>query len=221
MFPSFFKDIDVNSLHCDAFKFVKHHQVPFPLSNNRSLVPFLLINYDIWGPSRIHNVLRATWFVTFINDCTRMASVFLLKQKSNKSSVLLIFCSMIKNQFGVSVKNIRLNNVRDYFNQFLSPFLQRECIIHQSSCVDTPQHVAKRKNRHLLQVTRPLLFQNHVPKSYWGETVLTATHLINRLPPWVLGFKSHIKVFYEYIPNFTVLPKLPPKIFGCVICLYS
>lgn len=46
---------------------------------------------------------------------------------------------MIKNQFGVSIKGIRTDNARDYFNKILSPYFEKEGIIHQSSCVNTPQ----------------------------------------------------------------------------------
>ena len=62
---------------------------------------------------------------------------------------------MIKNQFGVSIKGIRTDKDRDYFNQILSPYFEKERIIHQSSCVNTPQQngLAERKNRHLLKTT--------------------------------------------------------------------
>ena len=45
-----------------------------------------------------------------------------------------------------------------------------------SSCVNTPQQngVAERKNGHLLDSTRSFMFQKNVPKSFWGEAVLTA-----------------------------------------------
>jgi hypothetical protein len=62
---------------------------------------------------------------------------------------------MIKNQFRVSIKGIRTDKDRDYFNQILSPYFEKEGIIHQSSCVNTPQQngLAERKNRHLLKTT--------------------------------------------------------------------
>ena len=53
--------------------------------------------------------------------------------------------------------------------------------MHQPSYVDTPQQigVAERKNKHPIEVARSLLFQMSVPKTYWGEVVLTATFFIN------------------------------------------
>ena len=41
--------------------------------------------------------------------------------------------------------------------------------------------------RHLLEVTRAFKFHMHVLKSYWSDAVLTACHLINRMPSTVLG----------------------------------
>ena len=62
-------------------------------------------------------------------------------------------------------------------NQNLSNFLKDNDVVHELTCVDLPQQngVAERKNRHLLEVGRALLFQMSIPKSYWGEVVLTAT----------------------------------------------
>ncbi|RVW46337.1 Retrovirus-related Pol polyprotein from transposon TNT 1-94 [Vitis vinifera] len=63
-------------------------------------------------------------------------------------------------------------------------FLAQEGIVHLSSCVDTPQQngIAERKNRHLLEVVRSLMFSMNVPKLFWGQAVLTAAYLINRMP---------------------------------------
>ena len=62
-------------------------------------------------------------------------------------------------------------------------------ILHQTSYVDTPSlnGVAERKNRHLLNNGRPLLFQMHVPKHFWADVVFTTCFLINRMPSSVLN----------------------------------
>lgn len=59
---------------------------------------------------------------------------------------------MIKNPFGVDIKDLRSDNGKEYFNHVITPFFQKEGIIHESSCVKTPQQngVAERKNVHLL-----------------------------------------------------------------------
>ena len=58
LFPSLFKTIDVESLHCEVCELAKHKRIPFSISNKRSNYPFYLIHTDIWGPS-ISNVLGA------------------------------------------------------------------------------------------------------------------------------------------------------------------
>jgi hypothetical protein len=61
--------------------------------------------------------------------------------------------------------------------------------------------LAERKNKHLLEVARALLFTNQVPKYLWGEAVLTATYLINRMPNKVLNFETPFDVFHKFYQN--------------------
>ena len=168
MFPTLFKGLDIQPFHCNICEYAKHTRVSFPISNKRSSSPFFLIHSDICEPSTIPNISGSRWFVTFIDDCTRVSWIYLLKNKSDVSHILPIFYTMVQNQFNTKIKKIRLDNARDYFNQILSQWSQNEGIIHESSCITTPQQngVAERKNRHLLECTRVLLFQQNVPKSY-------------------------------------------------------
>lgn len=217
MFPHLFRDLDVSTLHCDVCELAKHTRVPFPTSNKRSTSPFHLIHSDIWGPSSTPNISGARWFVSLIDDCTRVTWLFLLKHKSDVSSIIPNFHSMIQNQFGVKIKSFRTDNARDFFNHNLSSFFQSQGIIHDSSCVHTPQQngVAERKNGHLLNTIRALLFQANAPKSYWGEAALTATYMINRLPSSVLDNKSPIAILNSFFPSFRTSNGLIPRVFGC------
>ena len=58
--------------------------------------------------------------------------------------------------------------------------------------------IAERKNKHLLEVARALLFSTKVPKYLWGEAVLTAAYLINRMTSKALQFQTPLHVFKEY-----------------------
>ena len=86
-------------------------------------------------------------------------------------------------------------------------------ILHQSSCAHIPQQngVAEHKNHHLVETNRTLLLHCHVPLRFWGDTVLTACYLINRMPSYVLHDQiSHSLLFLDQPLYF-----LPPRVFGC------
>ncbi|MCH80679.1 peptide transporter PTR2, partial [Trifolium medium] len=85
---------------------------------------------------------------------------------------------------------------------FLTDFFAKTGILHQKSCVETPQQNARveRKHQHILNVARALLFQSHLPKQFWSYAVMHAVFLINRISTPILNNKS---------PYFCLLNKSP------------
>lgn len=57
-------------------------------------------------------------------------------------------------------------------------------IQHERSVPKTPQHngVAERVNITIVERVRPILFHAKLPKSFWGETLMTTIDLINLSP---------------------------------------
>jgi hypothetical protein len=55
----------------------------------------------------------------------------------------------------------------------------------------------KEKNRHLLEKTHALLFQNNVPKEYWSDAILSANYLINRLPSSTIDNKISLEILFK------------------------
>jgi hypothetical protein len=53
-------------------------------------------------------------------------------------------------------------------NNVLEIFFKNNDIVHETSCASTPQQnrAAERKNRHILEITRSLLFKNNVPQIF-------------------------------------------------------
>ena len=99
---------------------------------------------------------------------------------------------MIQNQFQTDIQILRTDNGTKYFNSILGPYLKDHVIIHQSSCVGTPQQngIAEKKNRHLLEVARSLMFTTHMPKRFLGEAILTTAFLINWMPSRIPNMKT-------------------------------
>ena len=123
------------------------------------------------------------------------------------------FCAEIQTQFHVSIQTLRSDNAKECLLEPFQSFMLQHGILHQTSCVDTPSHneVVKRKNRHLLETARALLFQMHVPKHFWVDAVSTACFLINRMPSSILNWATS---YHQLFPN-NLLFLIDPKVFGC------
>ena len=110
-----------------------------------------------------------------------------------------------------------------YFNHSLSTYLQENCIIHQSSYVDTSWQngVAERKNRYILEVAQALLFTSHMPSQFWGDSILTTTYLINRMPSKVLSVVTPLQKFQEFFLHSRLGAHLPLSVFGSTVFVHA
>ena len=163
LFPSLFKDKNPKFVQCEICQFSKLVRNTYPNQPYKASYPFSIIHIDIWWPSKVNNVSRARWFVSFVDD-HRTTQIFLMKEKSKAGPIFQNFNSMVQTQIQV----LRTNNAKEYFHSILKEYLLNNGIVHQSSCVDTSQQnrVAERKNKHLLKVIKSLMFTTHVPKHF-------------------------------------------------------
>ena len=102
-FPSLFSNFDVSTFKCDVCELAKSHRALFPLTLIKSSVPFTIIHFDVWGPSKFATFDGSHWFVTFINDCTRMTWVCLMKSKSEVNLLFQNCHKMVCSQYNAQV----------------------------------------------------------------------------------------------------------------------
>ena len=62
-----------------------------------------------------------------------------MKEKSEVDQIFKNFYNIIQTQFHEKIQVLKIDNARDYFNSVIGEFLLKEGIVHQSSCIDTPQ----------------------------------------------------------------------------------
>lgn len=181
-------------------------------SDNRSDVPLQTIHSDVWGPSGVTSINGYHYFVTFIDCCTRTTWVYVLRHKSDVFECFRDFHNMIRTQYCACVKVLHSDNGTEYVNRELDEYLSSYGIIHQTTCPGTSEQngLAERKNRHLLEIARCMMFAMNVPKFLWSEAVMTAAYLMNRMPSRVVGYKTPIECLTG---NTTYV--VPPKVFGC------
>jgi len=90
-------------------------------------------------------------------------------------------------------------------------FYASKGILHQTSCVETPQQNARveRKHQHILNITRALFFQSHLPKNFWSYAAIHAVFTMNKVPSPVLNNKSPYFLLHDQNPDLYQL-----KVFG-------
>jgi len=144
-----------------------------------------------------------------------------MKHRSKLFHIFQSFFNEIKTQFGVSIRVLRSDNGREYLSHSFKQFMASHGILHQTSCAYTPQQngVAERKNRHLMETTRTLLIHGEVPEHFWGDAILTAYYLINRMPSSVLKNNIPHSILFPHEP----LHPLPLRVFGftCFVHKFS
>nr|KYP41061.1 Retrovirus-related Pol polyprotein from transposon TNT 1-94 [Cajanus cajan] len=99
LFPMLFMNKNQLSFKCESCELAKHHRAIFPPQPYKTSEPFTMIHSDIWGPSRITTMSGKCWFITFIDDHTRVTWVFLLQEKSDVTLVFKKIYHMILTQF--------------------------------------------------------------------------------------------------------------------------
>ena len=88
--------------------------------------------------------------------------VYLLNNKSVARTIRNFF-AMVHRQFNRHVKIVRSDNGTEF--TYLNDYFVEKGVIHQTSCVGTPQENGRveRKHRHILNVARALRFQANLP----------------------------------------------------------
>ena len=115
LFPSLFKGLNCFEFYCEICILSKSHRTIYPSRSHQASRPFYLIHSDIWGPSRINTNSGKKWFVTFIDNHTRLCWVYLMKEKFEVESLFKIFYSMIENLFQTKIGILHTDNGIEYF----------------------------------------------------------------------------------------------------------
>ncbi|KAL0409329.1 UNVERIFIED_CONTAM: Retrovirus-related Pol polyprotein from transposon TNT 1-94 [Sesamum radiatum] len=124
----------------------------------------------------------------------------------NESSAPIVGVGSVVLEF-TSAKIINLSNVllrTDRGGEYIDPsYFQSVGIIHETIAPYTPQQngVSERKNRVLKEMVNSMLSYSGLSDGFWGEAVLTACYLLNRVPNKRNKVTPYELWFYVIAPN--------------------
>ncbi|PRQ21141.1 putative RNA-directed DNA polymerase [Rosa chinensis] len=122
--PTLFIGVNESALRCETCVLAKSHRATYsPRVSNKSVIPFELIHSDVWGPSREPTVSGMRYFVLFIDDCTRLSWVALLKTKDEVFPAFRTFRTLVQTQYHSTIKVFRSDNGGNMLIMFSKSFL--------------------------------------------------------------------------------------------------
>ncbi|WVY96494.1 hypothetical protein V8G54_028645 [Vigna mungo] len=132
----------------------------------------------------------AQYFVTFIDDHSRKLWVYPLKRKDEVLRIFKEFHTSVERETGKKLRCLRSDNGGKYRGPF-EHYCKAHGIRHEKVPPKTPQMngVAERFNRTIAEKVRSMLSHAKLPKSFWGEALVTAADLINLSPSRPLNGK--------------------------------
>lgn len=150
---------------CPLAKFTK---LPYSLSSSHAKSPFELVHVDTWGPYKELTRGRYRYFLTLVDDFSRMTWIYLMEFKSDFLDKLKMFCAHVKVRFKADIQTLRTDNAPEFGDSKCTEFYAARGITHQTSCPYRPQQNSRveRKHRQILELSRALKFQSGLKPSF-------------------------------------------------------
>nr|GEW85284.1 hypothetical protein [Tanacetum cinerariifolium] len=174
--------LDFKNDKCQTCMHTKITRLPFPTLQRSSKI-LELVHSDVCDLHATPTIGGKKYFATFIDDYSRYCCVYLLHSKDEVLEKFKIYKNEVELKCDTRIKCLRTDRGGEYYDP---GYFQSRGFVHQVTPPYTPQ-------------------QN----GYWGEALLTACYILNRVPS-----KMSIKTPYELWNQKT--PKLYYfRIWGC------
>ena len=139
---------------CEACVQGKAHRLPFPSSSARASAPLELLHTDV-VTMPVPGNKGERYILTVLDDYSRKAWIFCLKQKSDVATALKQFRARVELETGRQIKIVRSDNGTEYVNEGLQTYFANAGIVNQRSAPYTPAQNgrAERLNRTLVRAS--------------------------------------------------------------------
>jgi len=197
---------------CEHCIFGKLHRSKFPKAVHRTKGTLDYVHADCWGPSRVESLCGHRYFLSIIDDYSRMTWVFTMRHKGDAFSRFREWKTLVENQTGKKVKRLRTDNGMEFCSSEFNQFCKEHGIARHHTVRHTPQQngVAERMNQTLLEKARCMLSNAGLARRFWAEAVTTACFLVNRSPHTGIDCKTPHEMWTGRPADYSIL-----RVFGC------
>lgn len=161
----------------------KHSRNPFNEPGTRAKRPLEVIHSDVCGPMPVRSLGGARYFVSFIDDYSRMVYIYTMHSKGEVFDKFIFYKKLVENQLDLKIKTFRSDNGTEYINRNFAEFFAKHGIRHEKSTPYSPQQngLSERMNRTIIEKVRCMLLDSHLSKQFWAEAAHAAVNVINAI----------------------------------------
>lgn len=190
---------------CEICIKAKQTKLPHNTIRKRGERILEIINTDVCGPFETETHDGKRYFVTMIDDHSHFTKVYLVRQKSDVPEIIKNYIQETEREKNEKVSCIRCDNGGEYANNDLKNWCIKKGIRMDFTVPYTPQlnGRSERFNRTILEKTRAMLFNKNMENEMWGEAVLSAVYIINRLPSDALQKRTPYEIWNGRCPDIS------------------
>lgn len=176
---------DVQNLTCTDCMVGKQSRNAIPKKSTwRAKEVLELVHSDICGPISPISSSGKRYIMSLIDDYSRKAWVYFLKEKSEAFYSFKCFKERAETETGRKLKCLRTDRGGEYTSHEFEDYCKEHGIRRQLTTAYTPQQngIAERKNRTVMNMVRSMLSAMKVPRIFWAEAVNWTFYILNRCP---------------------------------------
>ena len=180
----------------------------------RSRVPLEIVHCDLHGPMPVASIDgHHKYFIIFVDDATRLWALYFLRSKSQAAEAFLTFRAAIEKQTGFQIKVLHDDKEGGLSSNEFNAQLCKLGIQRRFTMRSEPHSngVAERAIRSIADSATSMLYESHLPSSFWSKAVSNAVYLHNRLPTAANNGLTPYELMFKKKPDVSLV-----RVFGCM-----
>jgi hypothetical protein len=176
--------------------------------------PLQLLHMDVCGPIPVVSLGGARYFLTVLDDFSRLSVVRCLARKADVPDVLRAVIVLLETQSNRCVQRVRSDRGGEFVNHTLVSCYDSKGIVRELTAGYSPESngAAERVQRTLMERVRAMLLDSCLPATLWGEAVVAASYVRNRSPVSETSQQTPWGLFFGCTPDVSNL-----RVFGCKV----
>lgn len=209
---------NINDNECMECKISKLRRNPHNKNPPRASNILEVIHSDIMGPLTPVSNDNYRYILTFIDEFSRKPWVFLMKDKSEATNIILDFLKYLDNHFNNKVKFFKSDNAKEYNNSRIKKYCKKMGIKKIFSTPYNPENngIAERYNQTIINSAKTLIFWSKLSLDFWSYAVIYSNYLYSITPHNNISNLIPNEIFYNKIVDISKI-----KVFGCSVHYFN